>query len=663
MSRQPASSLTLPLAAVAAVAVVLTIASGNESRAQGKPGTGEWRHYSGDNGAKKYAPFDQIDRTNVSRLRVAWRRPQVSAEFLAANPKLRLSNNYRSTPIMVGGVLYATNAVGLVEAFDPSTGRTIWTQPSSGEESGNPGLGGALRAVAFWGEGAEARVFSYHRQYLYALNPKTGVPITSFGANGRVDLAALSPSNQFLWNAPPLVVRDLVLVGQSMPDQDSASKAEGDVGEVRAFDVRTGRLRWRFRSIPTEDDPAAKTWESDALRYIGAGNVWAPMAADEELGYVYLPTSSPTNDMYGGHRPGNNLYTSSVVCLDAMTGRRVWHFQTVHHDLFDYDNPASPVLGDITVDGRRIRAIVQVTKQAFAYVLDRVTGEPVWPIEERPVPASTVPGEKAAATQPFPTRPPPFDRQGLTVDDLIDFTPDLRAEAIAIMKQHVTGPVFTPPSIASTGAWRHEGNDPGARFGRRRGLDRRCLRPRDRHPLRPVDDEPVRGEPRSRRSEGDQPEVPGVDARAGARATGPSTPEAAVRSDYGARSEPRRAGVDGAERQRSTRPSGDQAPEPATARTCVPQRGGGDPDAAVRARWRSDKCSNSARRWRTEFPCAGQGDWCHDLGNGDAGRRDRRADDLYARRQAVCRDGDWRPETSGGIRRVQLAVAVGQWRT
>jgi quinoprotein glucose dehydrogenase len=434
-------AVALPLAGALAV--------GSLVLAQTASRDGEWRHYSGDNGSKKYAPFSQIDRSNVSRLRIAWRRPQVSAEFLAANPKLRLSNNYRSTPIMVGGRLYATNAVGLAEAFDPATGRTIWTQQSGQEESGNPGLGGALRAVAFWGDGAEARVFSYHRHYLYALNPATGAPITTFGDGGRVDLAALSTNNQFLWNAPPLVVRDLVLVGSSMPEQDSAARAEGEVGEVRAFDARTGRLRWRFRTIPTEDDPAAKTWESDALRYIGAGNVWAPMSADEELGYVYLPTSSPTNDMYGGHRPGNNLYTSSVVCLDAMTGRRVWHFQTVHHDLFDYDNPAAPILVDITVNGRRIRAVVQVTKQSFAYVLDRVTGEPVWPIEERPVPASTVPGEKAAATQPFPTKPPPFDRQGITTDDLIDFTPELRAEALEIVKQYVIGPVFTPPSVVS----------------------------------------------------------------------------------------------------------------------------------------------------------------------------------------------------------------------
>jgi quinoprotein glucose dehydrogenase len=412
---------------------------------------GEWRHYSGDNGAKKYAPFDQIDRTNVGRLRAVWRRPSVSPEFAAANPKLRLTNNYRSTPIMVDGLLYATNAVGLAEAFDPATGKTVWSQRIAEQQTDTPALGGALRAVAYWGEGADARVFTYHRQFLYALHPKTGEPITTFGNGGRIDLSAFSVQGRFLWNAPPLVVRDLVLVGQSMPDQDSAARAEGEPGEVRAFDARTGRLRWRFRAIPSTDDPGASTWDDkEVLRYIGAGNVWAPMTADEELGYVYLPTSSPTNDMYGGHRAGHNLYTSSVVCLDAMTGRRIWHFQTVHHDLFDYDNPAAPILGDITVNGRRIKALVQVTKQAFAYVLDRVTGEPVWPIEERPVPASTVPGEKAAATQPFPTRPAAFDRQGVTLDDLIDFTPELRAEAVAIAKQYIIGPVFTPPSVIST---------------------------------------------------------------------------------------------------------------------------------------------------------------------------------------------------------------------
>ncbi len=245
----------------------------------------------------------------------------------------------------------------------------------------------------------------------------------------------------------PLIARDVIVMGSAMADQDSATRVEGDPGDVRAYDVRTGTLRWTFHVIPQEGDPALKTWKGDSWRYTGAGNVWSLMSADDELGYVYLPTTSMTNDMYGGHRLGDTLYATSIVCVEAATGKKVWHYQTVHHDLFDYDNPAAPILVDITVDGKPIKAVAQITKQSFTYVLDRVTGKPVWPIEERPVPASTVPGEQASPTQPFPTRPPAFDRQGITENDLIDFTPELRAEALAIFKQYVTGPVFTPPSV------------------------------------------------------------------------------------------------------------------------------------------------------------------------------------------------------------------------
>jgi quinoprotein glucose dehydrogenase len=241
-------------------------------------------------------------------------------------------------------------------------------------------------------------------------------------------------------------------MGSEMVSQDSAGKMEGEPGDVRAYDVRTGKLRWTFRVIPRPGEVGNETWENDSWSYSGAANVWSLMSADEELGYVYLPTSSATNDMFGGHRLGANLFSSSIVCVDVATGKRVWHFQTVHHDLFDYDNPAAPILADITVNGRRIRAIVQVTKQSWAYVLDRVTGAPVWPIDERPAPASTVPGERASATQPVPTRPPAFDRQGISADDLIDFTPELRAEAMEIARNYVMGPVFTPPSIQGEGA-------------------------------------------------------------------------------------------------------------------------------------------------------------------------------------------------------------------
>jgi quinoprotein glucose dehydrogenase len=409
----------------------------------------QWSAYSADLHATRYSPLAQIDASNVSELRVAWRRPHVDPAIRAANPDLTVSNRHMVTPIYVDGRLYVPNALGLVEALDPATGRVLWTQtPLIAGPEGLPSLM-VSKGVAYWRDGDEARILTVRQQHLFALDPRTGAPFASFGDGGKVDLS--TSDFRYKWNAAPLVVGDVVIVGSSMLEQDSAGSMSGPPGDVRAFDVRTGELVWSFQAIPQADDPAAATWEDEAWRYTGAGNVWTSMSADPELGYIYVPTSSPTNDMYGGHRLGDNLYTSSVVCLDAKTGKRVWHFQTVHHDLFDYDLPAAPILVDITVDGRPIKALAQLTKQAFVFVLDRVTGEPVWPIEERPVPASTVPGEIAAATQPFPTKPPPVDRQGLSVDDLIDFTPQLRAEALKIVEQYVIGPQFTPPSVAQPG--------------------------------------------------------------------------------------------------------------------------------------------------------------------------------------------------------------------
>lgn len=415
---------------------------------------GEWRYYSGTNGATRHSPLDQIDRSNVSRLQIAWRHPALSEAFRAANPQVRLFNNFRATPIMVNGVLYSSNGVGLAEAFDPATGKLIWEQPAPPE-----GLRGSQsnRGVAWWSEGGDERIFTFVNDWLYALNARTGAPIASFGSGGRINLTTgLSPlAGQWRWNSVPLVVRDVVVLGSAMVDQDSATKMEGAPGDVRAFDVRTGALRWTFKIIPKPGEEGNETWENDSWAYTGAGNVWSLMSADDELGYVYLPTTSVTNDMFGGHRPGANLFSDSIVCIDASTGKKLWHYQTVHHDLFDYDNPAAPILVDIRVDGRAVKALAQVTKQSFTYVLDRVTGKPVWPIEERPVPASTVPGEKSSPTQPFPTKPPAFDRQGITENDLIDFTPELRAEALAIFRKYRSGPIFTPPSVVGDGP-----NDP-----------------------------------------------------------------------------------------------------------------------------------------------------------------------------------------------------------
>jgi len=415
---------------------VLALSTLSMHAQDGGPAKGEWRYYSGDNGAKKYSPLDQINKDNVAKLRVAWRRPHIDPELLAGyqGQPLRLSNNFRSTPIMVNGVLYASNAVGLAEAFDPGTGKTIWLQ-----KPGPEGIRGGTsnRGVAYWSDASGGRILTHRNQYLYALDPRTGEPFAGFGDGGKVDLnVGLGPLYpMYRWGSTPLVVRDVVVMGSSMADQDSASRMEGEPGDVRAYDVRTGKLRWTIHVVPREGEPGTESWDDESWRYTGAGNVWALMSADDELGYVYLPTTSVTNDMYGGHRRGNNLYSDCIIAVEATTGKRVWYFQTVHHDLFDYDNPAAPILADITVGGRKIKAVVQVTKQSFAYVLDRVTGKPVWPIEERPVPPSTVPGEKASPTQPFPTRPPAFDRQGVTIDDLIDFTPELRAEAIEIVKK------------------------------------------------------------------------------------------------------------------------------------------------------------------------------------------------------------------------------------
>jgi glucose dehydrogenase len=411
--------------------------------------SGQWSFYSADRHATRYSPLAQINAANVNRLRVAWRHPQADPALLLANPDLTLSNRYMVTPIYAAGLLIVPNGFGLAEAIDPTTGQTIWTQkPLIDGPEGLPSLM-ISKGVAYWGDGNDARILTVRQQHLFALNPRTGEPIASFGDNGKVDLS--TTEFRYKWAGVPVVAGNVVIVGESMLEQDSSVYKDGPPGKVRAFDVRTGELRWTFQAIPRKGDPATATWQDEAWEYSGASNTWSTFSVDEELGYVYVPTTGSTNDMYGGHRLGDNLYASSVVCLDAKTGERVWHFQTTHHDLFDYDLPAAPILMDINVDGRPIRALAQVTKQGFVYVLDRVTGEPVWPIEERPAPRSTVPGEVTSPTQPIPTKPPAFDNQGLTEDDLIDFTPELRAEALEIVKRYVIGPMYTPPSVIGQG--------------------------------------------------------------------------------------------------------------------------------------------------------------------------------------------------------------------
>lgn len=411
---------------------------------------GEWRYYGGDSGSTKYSPLDQINRQNVKGLRIAWR-------WKGDNFGPRPEFNMQATPLMVGGVLYTT--VGTrrdVVAIDASTGETLWMWRYDEGTRGQTAPRQNHRGVSYWsdGRGDERVVYITPGYHLIALNARSGRPISSFGNGGIVDLYEgldrPAPSDGLIGSSsPPVIVRDTVVVGAALL---AFSKTIGNIaGHVRGFDVRTGQRNWIFHTIPQPGELGNDTWEKDSWAIAGNTAVWTPMSADDELGYVYLPVETPTNDYYGGHRLGNNLFAESLVCLDAKTGKRVWHFQLVHHGIWDYDTVAPPILLDVTVGGRKIKAVAEVTKQAFTYVFDRVTGEPVWPIVERPVEQSTVPGERTSPTQPFPTKPPPFDRQGLTLDDLNDLTPELKAEAVRMAADYKLGPLFTPHVTAVPG--------------------------------------------------------------------------------------------------------------------------------------------------------------------------------------------------------------------
>lgn len=413
------------------------------------PPRGEWPTYGGTYANARYSPLDQITPDNVSRLRIAWRWQSPDRALMERDPPLETFLN-EGTPVMVDGVLYVSTSLSQVAAIDAATGQTIWVHDPKVYTAGTPAnFGWVHRGVGYWTDGQDRRiVLGTGNGWLIALDARTGQPIPSFGDNGRVDLTEGlgRPVIRSLYSvtSPPVIVRDTVVVGSSI--HDGSWRRGMPPGDVRGFDVRTGRQRWIFHAVPQGGEFGNETWEDDSWRYTGNTNVWTIMSADEELGYVYLPFSTPSNDYYGGERPGGNLFGESLVCLDAATGTRVWHFQMVHHGLWDYDLPAAPNLVDLTVGGRRVKAVVQVTKQGFAYAFDRVTGQPIWPIEERPVPQSSVPGEKTARTQPFPTRPAPFTHQGITPNDLIDFTPELAREARAILEGYDYGPLFTPPT-------------------------------------------------------------------------------------------------------------------------------------------------------------------------------------------------------------------------
>jgi quinoprotein glucose dehydrogenase len=417
---------------------------------------GEWRAYGAEEASTRYSPLDQITRDNVKNLEVAW-----TWKFDNYGSAAQTATT-ETTPLMVGGKLYFTAGQRrTVVAADPGTGETIWTwRPDEGARF-DAAPRKVHRGVAYWSSGQDERIVVVTPGFqLVSLDAKTGRPVQGFGQSGVVDLfkeldndSGLDPTGKIGNSSPPVISNDVIVVGPALTPGGRVNIANVK-GDIMGFDVRTGRKLWTFHTIPREGEPGFETWLGDSAQYTGNAGIWGPFSADPALGYVYLSIESATNDVYGGHRPGNNLYSGSLVCLDIKTGKMIWYQQLVHHDIWDYDMPPHPILVDLTVDGKPVKAVVQFTKQAFAYVFDRTNGRPVWPLVERPVPQTDVPGEWTSPTQPFPSKPPAFDQQGITHDDLIDFTPELRAEAIKAIEQFKIGPIYTPGTLAVEGKHR-----------------------------------------------------------------------------------------------------------------------------------------------------------------------------------------------------------------
>ena len=437
----------------AALASLVVVIAGTSVILSGQTGAknGEWTTYGGDVGNTRYSPLDQINASNFKNLEVAWR---FKTDSLGPRPEFQ----FEGTPLMVGGVVYSTGGTRrAVVALDAATGEMLWMHA---EREGPRGAAAPRqlsgRGLAYWSDGAnDSRILYVTPGYrLIALNAKTGVPVVGFGDNGVVDLKKDDDQEIDLvtgevgLHSTPLVARDVVIVGAAHRSGGVPRSRMNVKGYVRGFDVRTGKRLWIFHTIPGLREFGNDTWEHDSWSYTGNAGVWGQISVDEELGLAYLPVELPTGDYYGGHRPGNGLFGESLVAVDLRTGQRKWHYQLVHHGIWDFDIPCAPILVDITVNGRAVKAVAQPTKQAFLYVFDRVTGQPIWPMEERPVPKGDVPGEWYAPTQPFPTKPPAYDRQGLLESELIDFTPELHAEALKVVSKYKTGPIFTPPVVS-----------------------------------------------------------------------------------------------------------------------------------------------------------------------------------------------------------------------
>jgi quinoprotein glucose dehydrogenase len=413
---------------------------------------GEWPAWGGDDGSTRYSGLSSIHAGNVDQLEIVWR-------WKMDNFGPRPEGRSQTVPIMIDGVLYATAGMNRdVVAIDAATGQTLWMYRSDeGERAEWAPRRNSGRGVAYWADAAgSGRVLTITPGYhLVALDARTGTPVPDFGVDGVVDLMAglrvpegVDPVGMIGNSSPPVIANGVVVVGPAFLTGFRPPSMANVRGDIRGFDARDGRELWSFRTIPEDGEPGSETWEGSSARYTGNVGVWPPFSADEELGLVYLPVEAPTGDLYGGHRLGDNLYSSSLVALDIRSGELAWHHQIIHHDIWDYDMGSAPILLDVDVEGRGpTRLVVALTKQGWTFVFDRETGEPIWPLEERAVPPSDVPGERTSPTQPFPTRPAPFDLQGLTADDVIDFTPELRAEALEILEHYTYGPIYTPPSV------------------------------------------------------------------------------------------------------------------------------------------------------------------------------------------------------------------------
>jgi quinoprotein glucose dehydrogenase len=447
----------IALSALTAGVVMATVAA--------QPSMVEWPVYAADQAATHYSSLADIDRTNVSQLQVAWEWKTGDDRVTA--PAGARPGSFEDTPLMIDDVLYVVTPFNRVAALDAETGVERWTFDPKAYEDGQPpnGTGFVHRGVAAWRDGTALRIFLNSRAKLFCLDAKTGQPVDTFGNHGVVDLTQglrwpVDPK-RYTNTSPPVVYKDLVILGNGVGDR--LTYRQDPPGDVRAFDAHTGRQVWSFHTVPAQGEPGAETWGGDSREITGHTNVWAPMSLDERRGLVYLPIGTPSNDFYGARRPGNGLYGDSIVCLDATSGKLKWYFQIAHHGLWDYDPASAPAIVSITVNGRAIDAVVQLTKQGLAFVFDRVTGAPVWPIEERPVPASDVENEHASSTQPFPTRPAPFSPQGMSLDEAFNLTPALESAARNELKKYRLGPLYTPPSLQ--GSFQRPGVIGGANWG------------------------------------------------------------------------------------------------------------------------------------------------------------------------------------------------------